>query len=507
MEASSYDVKQAATYTIKATAIPEGIDPLVVNLSAPGITAVFDHNVANQSASREFIVDTDKVSALSSGQVTGALSLVGSATVSFSSPTHVTVTSVGNDSSGWFKIEGTDANNASAVEYLAGADGTSSTKTAVSLGLFKTVTAITFKDAKTGTINNKQTAGKVKAGTTDENKSYTVTVTAPQDSKIENNPHIETITHAIKQNGTVLESYKSDLSNIAITVQDVKLPIASDATVQMSKGASYTFKTSDFGYTDPDGLAMTKIQITKLEKAGNLTLNGDSNHVTLNQEIAVADISKLKFAPADANAGGSGYGNFEYKVHDGLDYSASAAEMKVNVGDSVETTIKYFAQNTTGTPANQLIKNATLIIKDNGGNSVHAGSYSTNNSGIVDLLGVSDGTYTASYKLTDGQTDSIINALDVSGILDISSGLNGSPTNKQKLTSDLNGDGNINALDVSAVLDLSSGLNNSGATAVLRDASASNPFSTKSFSVSSGSDITLSAYVLGDLNGTYADIL
>ena len=114
---------------------------------------------------------------------------------------------------------------------------------------------------------------------------------------------------------------------------------------------------------------------------------------------------------------------------------------------------------------------------------------------------------TASYKLTDSQTDSIINALDVSDVLDISSGLNTSPTNKQKVSADTNSDGQINALDVSNVLDLSSGLDNSGATAVLRDASASNPFSASTFAVSSGSDLTLSAYVLGDMNGTYADIL
>ena len=71
----------------------------------------------------------------------------------------------------------------------------------------------------------------------------------------------------------------------------------------------------------------------------------------------------------------------------------------------------------------------------------------------------------------------------------------------------MNGDGIINATDVSAVLDISTNLNNAGAKAVLRDSSASNPFSTTSFSVSSGSDITLSSYVLGDFNGSYADIL
>ena len=145
------------------------------------------------------------------------------------------------------------------------------------------------------------------------------------------------------------------------------------------------------------------------------------------------------------DAAGSGYGSFKFQVHDGLNYSASSATMKVNVGDSVETTIKYFAQNTTGTPANQLIKNATLIIKDNGGNSVHAGSYSTNTSGIVDLLGVSDGTYTMSYSVTDSIKDASINATDVSAVLDISTNLNSSPSANQKVVADTNGDGLINA--------------------------------------------------------------
>ena len=38
LETSSYDAAQAATYTITASEIPEGIDPLVVNLSSPGIS-------------------------------------------------------------------------------------------------------------------------------------------------------------------------------------------------------------------------------------------------------------------------------------------------------------------------------------------------------------------------------------------------------------------------------------------------------------------------------------
>ena len=71
--------------------------------------------------------------------------------------------------------------------------------------------------------------------------------------------------------------------------------------------------------------------------------------------------------------------------------------------------------------------------------------------------------------------------LDVSAIFGYFSGLNTSATNKQKVTADMNGDGIINATDVSNVLDISTNLNNSGAKAVLRDASASNPFSTSLF--------------------------
>ena len=141
------------------------------------------------------------------------------------------------------------------------------------------------------------------------------------------------------------------------------------------------------------------------------------------------------------DASGSGYGTFKFQVNDGLNYSASSANMKVNVGDSVETTIKYFAQNKTGTPTDQLIKSKTLVIKNSSGNEVYNGSYTTNNNGIVDLIGVSDGSYNMNYIITD-VLRSAINALDVSAVLDISSGLNSSPTSEQNVLADTNGDGN-----------------------------------------------------------------
>ena len=89
--------------------------------------------------------------------------------------------------------------------------------------------------------------------------------------------------------------------------------------------------------------------------------------------------------------------------------------------------------------------------------------------------------------------------------LDIAVGLK-SPANSQKAAADMNGDGLINISDVGAILDMAVNLKDTGA-GVVRDASVSNPLTTQTFSVSSGTDLNLNAYILGDVDGTYATIL
>ena len=503
----AYNAAQAGTYTIKATDIPvsTGAAPLVLNLTSPGVTAVFDYGETFQAVSREFLVDDDKISTLTSGSnVTGDLALVGGTTASFSSPHHITITGATNESSNYFLIKGATASSATDQEWV---QGKNSAGTVVSTKAFKTVTSITVVNGNSSTTNA-TSAGKLKAGVTDENKEYTVTVFATQDSTDELNPHNVAIKHAIYQNDSPAQAYIGAIADKTIAVQDVNAPVAADNTVQTSKNTAYTFKTADFGYSDADGDAMTKIKITELPASvsSGATPKLNTSNVSVNDEITVANISNLKFTPA-TDAGGSGYGNFKFKVHDGLSYSANAATLKVNVGDSVQTTIKYFAQNTTGTAANQLIKNATIIMKDSGGNAVYAGAYTTNSSGVVDFTGVTDGSYTMSYTVTDSVKDQAINALDVSEVLDISSGLNTSPTNKQKVLSDTNNDGQINALDVSNVLDMSSGLDNGVATVALRDAAQSNPFTTKTIAITAGNNMNFDAYLIGDLDGSYANVL
>ena len=77
---------------------------------------------------------------------------------------------------------------------------------------------------------------------------------------------------------------------------------------------NHTFSVSDFGFNDADGDSNAYVKITQLPAAGSLTLNGTA--VTVDQQIAAADITNLVFSPA-ANAHGNGYASIEFKVSDG----------------------------------------------------------------------------------------------------------------------------------------------------------------------------------------------
>lgn len=109
-------------------------------------------------------------------------------------------------------------------------------------------------------------------------------------------------------------------------------PSTGDGTVTMSEDGTHTFSLADFesAYTDPEGDPLLKIQITKLESAGSLLLNGQE--VGLYDEISATDIQagNLTFVP-NQNANGSPYSDFRFKVHDGTAYSVTAANMVIDV--------------------------------------------------------------------------------------------------------------------------------------------------------------------------------
>ena len=100
-----------------------------------------------------------------------------------------------------------------------------------------------------------------------------------------------------------------------------------------NEDTDHTFTATDFGYADSDGDALASVKITGLPAPGTLTLDGTAIADTdLPKTVAAADLtaSKLKYSPpADAN--GTGYASFTFKVNDGTSDSASTYTMTINV--------------------------------------------------------------------------------------------------------------------------------------------------------------------------------
>ena len=104
--------------------------------------------------------------------------------------------------------------------------------------------------------------------------------------------------------------------------------MCSDTVITIDEDASYTFNSSDFPYEDDEGAPLVKIRISVLESAGRLTNNGAD--VVEDEDVGVANLSNLFFEPS-ANAHGTPYATFSYKVHDGTEFSTAACVVTVNV--------------------------------------------------------------------------------------------------------------------------------------------------------------------------------
>ena len=114
-----------------------------------------------------------------------------------------------------------------------------------------------------------------------------------------------------------------------------------------------------------------------------------------------------------------------------------------------------------------------------------------------------------SFTIADSTVGTDIDISDVSAALDMAVNINLSPTSDQKVAGDVNLDGIIDISDVSAILDMAVNIADSGA-GVLRNAALSDQFSTsaaKQIAIQAGNDLTLDAFLLGDLDGSFANTL
>jgi len=123
----------------------------------------------------------------------------------------------------------------------------------------------------------------------------------------------------------------ADLTNNGITVTANVPPTSINSSITVNEDASYTFVASDFNFSDVDaGNVLTQVQITALPSSGTLALNGTA--VTANQAITKADIDagKLTFRGA-VDAFGTANTSFQFKVHDGTEYSTTSYTETVNI--------------------------------------------------------------------------------------------------------------------------------------------------------------------------------
>ena len=113
-------------------------------------------------------------------------------------------------------------------------------------------------------------------------------------------------------------------------------PTTSDSTVTTNEDTDYTFTAANFNFADTDtGDTLSSVKIVTLPGTGKGALELDGTAIAsadLPKTVTKADIdaSKLKYSPP-ANANGSAYASFTFKVNDGTDDSASANTMTIDV--------------------------------------------------------------------------------------------------------------------------------------------------------------------------------
>ena len=123
-------------------------------------------------------------------------------------------------------------------------------------------------------------------------------------------------------------------TTVSITDDDTP-PTAANGTVTTNEDTDHTFAAADFSYSDTDSDPLASVKIIELPAAGTgaLTLNGTAiTSVVLPKTVTATELTGggLKYAPP-ANANGTGYASFKFKVNDGTADSASEYFITINV--------------------------------------------------------------------------------------------------------------------------------------------------------------------------------
>ena len=152
-----------------------------------------------------------------------------------------------------------------------------------------------------------------------------------------------------------------------------------------AEDTAYTFTAGDFGFVDADGDTLASVKIVTPPASGKGTLELSGTAVAADEVVPAASIGNLAYIPpADAN--GTGYASFTFKVSDGTDESAVANTMTIDV-----------------TPGNDPATGAPTIT----GTAQVGRTLTAVTTGILDADGLTSPTYTYQWIRVDG-TDAAI---------------------------------------------------------------------------------------------------
>jgi len=187
--------------------------------------------------------------------------------------------------------------------------------------------------------------------------------------------------YTVQDNGQTkgADDFKSAVGHASFAVTPVAdAPVGTNKTVATFEDNTYTFKASDFGFTDPlDSPAnnFTGVVIKTLPGAGTLTDHGVP--VTAGSLVSIADINAgyLVFTPT-ANGAGNGYAAFTFQVQDdgGVSGQSSRLEFQLASGWTGTSGTNYGWGTLTQAPANSPDQTAVAFAESITGSTIRTDS-------------------------------------------------------------------------------------------------------------------------------------
>ena len=116
---------------------------------------------------------------------------------------------------------------------------------------------------------------------------------------------------------------------VTVTRSSNLVPTASDKVITIVEDAAHTFAAGEFNFSDGNATdTLANVTVVTLPTAGGLKLDGTA--VTAGEVVPVDEIDTLVFTPV-ADANGTDYASFEFRVSDGEDDSDATYTMTVHV--------------------------------------------------------------------------------------------------------------------------------------------------------------------------------